>query len=285
MKTREPGQVRKEAALSGHLQAPREHRTGVAIRRPRPGYRPRRRVHGPPWAAPGARHPWGRATPSGRGTRPHGRQAKPGPSPIPPPRPPRLRRRPSPRRGRRRRHRNRSATAVAPEERRDRLLTGGRPVELQRCDERSLCRASRLRRRGTLCGEKWPAKRGRRCFHARAKIVVVLAGAVIVDSVHDDDGQPVADVLGHPGAESEGSLVADVPDLGEQARRQMARRARVPDLGQRRDDRSVVLVADARADELVAVKSSVLRRPEGSSPCRRECASDGPLEAAHWCRR
>ena len=47
MKTREPGQVRKEAALSGHLQALREHRTGVAIRWPRPGYRLRRRVHGP----------------------------------------------------------------------------------------------------------------------------------------------------------------------------------------------------------------------------------------------
>src|SRR5438067_8047914 len=29
METREPGQVRKEAALSGHLQAPRERRTGV----------------------------------------------------------------------------------------------------------------------------------------------------------------------------------------------------------------------------------------------------------------
>jgi hypothetical protein len=29
METREPGQVRKEAALSGHLQALRERRTGV----------------------------------------------------------------------------------------------------------------------------------------------------------------------------------------------------------------------------------------------------------------
>ena len=56
MKTREPGQVRKEAALSGHLQAPREHRTGVAIRWPRLGYRLRRRVHGPPFS-PAARRP------------------------------------------------------------------------------------------------------------------------------------------------------------------------------------------------------------------------------------
>ena len=37
MEAREPGQVRKEAALSGHLQALRERRTGAAGRRPRPG--------------------------------------------------------------------------------------------------------------------------------------------------------------------------------------------------------------------------------------------------------
>ena len=38
MKTREPGQVRKEAALSGHLQAPWECPTGVFKRWPRLGY-------------------------------------------------------------------------------------------------------------------------------------------------------------------------------------------------------------------------------------------------------
>ena len=38
METREPGQVRKEAALSGHLQARRECRTGAIRRWPRPGY-------------------------------------------------------------------------------------------------------------------------------------------------------------------------------------------------------------------------------------------------------
>ena len=48
METREPGQVRKEAALSGHLQALRGRRTGVGKRWQRLGFRPRRRVHGPP---------------------------------------------------------------------------------------------------------------------------------------------------------------------------------------------------------------------------------------------
>src|SRR5947208_11923277 len=47
MEAREPGQIRKEAALSGHPQALRERRTGAQRQRQRPGYRPRRRVHGP----------------------------------------------------------------------------------------------------------------------------------------------------------------------------------------------------------------------------------------------
>src|ERR1700757_5336299 len=38
MESCEPGQVRKEAALSGHLQARWERRTGVIRRRSRPGY-------------------------------------------------------------------------------------------------------------------------------------------------------------------------------------------------------------------------------------------------------
>jgi len=38
MKAREPGQVRKEAALSGHLQARRERRFGASKRRSRLGY-------------------------------------------------------------------------------------------------------------------------------------------------------------------------------------------------------------------------------------------------------
>ncbi len=38
MEIREPGQVRKEAALSGHLQALRERRTGATNRRPRLGF-------------------------------------------------------------------------------------------------------------------------------------------------------------------------------------------------------------------------------------------------------
>ena len=47
LSAREPGQVRKEAALSGSAQAPRTSLAGAEVRRTRPKAVFRRRVHGP----------------------------------------------------------------------------------------------------------------------------------------------------------------------------------------------------------------------------------------------
>ena len=61
---REPGQVRKEAALSGHRQAQRECPTGAGERRTRPGNQPRGRVHGPlSWPHSARRRPRTRSAP------------------------------------------------------------------------------------------------------------------------------------------------------------------------------------------------------------------------------